>query len=146
MLDGITGTEGGRKLYAVRTLLGSESYLSDHFPGRPVLPGVLMLEALVQAASWLVRENTGFRFPLTILTDVRSIRYGRFVTPGDRMEIEVELLSARDNRGSFKGRGTVGGKTAVSGRFGLKWIRLPASAEKMVRGMKEQYRELRGGG
>jgi len=143
MLDEITGIEDGRKLYAARKLLEGESYLADHFPGRPVMPGVLMLEALVQAASWLVRENTGFRFPVTVLTGVRSMRYGRFVTPGDRMEIEVELLSTRDNSGSFKGRGKVGEKTAVSGRFELEWIRPSSAGEELARDLREQYRMLR---
>jgi 3-hydroxyacyl-[acyl-carrier-protein] dehydratase len=145
MLDEINGIDGGSKLYAARRLLEGESYLADHFPGRPVMPGVLMLEALVQAASWLVREKTGFRFPVTVLTGVRSLRYGRFVTPGDRMDIEVELLSARDNHGSFKGRGTVGGRAAVSGRFELKWSCPPWPVEELTRELREQYRVLRRG-
>lgn len=145
MIDEITGLEEGKRIYATRRLLGDESYLADHFPGRPVMPGVLMLEALVQAASWLVRERTGFGFPVTVLTSVRSMRYGRFVTPGDRLDIEVELLDWRDTGGSFKGRGSVGGSVAVSGRFELEWIRPDGAGADLGRRLREEYRALRRG-
>ena len=142
MIDEITGIEGEKKIYATRRLLEDESYLADHFPGRPVMPGVLMLEALVQAASWLIRVNTDFRFPVTVLVSTRSVRYGRFVTPGDRLSIEVELLKMDGNRGSFRGRGTVDNQVAVSGRFELEWFRPHGVDDALIVELRERYRKL----
>ena len=144
MIDEITNIEEGRKIFAARKLSKDESFLADHFPGRPVMPGVLMLEALTQAASWLVRVNTDFSFPVTVLVSTRSVRYGTFVVPGDRLMVEVELLSAEGNRGAFKGRGTVDGRVAVSGRFELEWFRPEGAGDELIAELKERYRKLSG--
>ncbi|MDP8247978.1 MAG: 3-hydroxyacyl-ACP dehydratase FabZ family protein [Candidatus Tritonobacter lacicola] len=144
MIDEITDIEDGKKIYASRTLSKDESYLADHFPGHPVMPGVLMLETLVQAASWLVRINTDFRFPVAVMSSARSVRYGRFVIPGDRLDIEVELLSKDGSRGAFRGRGTVDGQVAVSGRFELEWFRPDGAGDSLETELRERYLELRG--
>lgn len=144
MIDEITGMEGGKKLCATRRLRENESYLADHFPGRPVMPGVLMLEALFQAASWLARVNTGFRFPITVLVSARSVRYVRFVEPGERLMIEVELLGTDGNRGVFRGRGTVGEEVAVSGRFEIEWFRPEVAADALADDLRKRYRTLSG--
>jgi 3-hydroxyacyl-[acyl-carrier-protein] dehydratase len=106
-----------QRLVAVKNVSAAEEYLADHFPGFPVLPGVLMLEALVQAARQLAQPQPGPQ-PL-VLAEVRNVRYGNMVRPGQCLKVEVELRG-HDQRGfDFAGVGHVNGQVAVQGRFRL---------------------------
>src|SRR3990172_9304816 len=91
LIDRITSLEPGRRIVAVKNLTLAEEYLADHFPGFPVMPGVLMLEALVQAGAWLVRVTDDFRQSMVVLKDARRIKYGQLVDPGRQLTIEVEI-------------------------------------------------------
>ncbi|MBS0186803.1 MAG: polyketide synthase dehydratase domain-containing protein [Planctomycetes bacterium] len=106
----------------------AEEYLLDHFPGYPVLPGVMMIEAMVQAARRLAGPNE----PPLVLGQVRALKYGSFVRPGDILRVRIELLKrADDGTTEFKGEAerftpgdsTAEPKVAVSGRFALRPIR-----------------------
>lgn len=114
---------------AVKQVTLAEEYLQDHFPTFHVLPGVFMLEALVQAARALL-EAQGH--PRMVLGGVKAMRYGTFVRPGEALEVDVQLDKAQpDGTFVFKGTGTVrrqgGGEaeTAVSGRFTMRPLRIP---------------------
>ena len=119
--------EGAVTLKAVSL---AEEYLQDHFPSYPVLPGVLMLEAMVQAGR-VVGERRGERGPL-VLGEVRALKYNRFVPPGSLIQAVVTLGKAGDEGTlDFRGRvelldpaqpGVV--ETAASGRFTLRRVRL----------------------
>ena len=83
------------------------------------MPGVLMLETMVQAARQLVAKDDG---PPAVLADVRNIRYGNMVRPGQSLRVEVTLRGGSDGRWDFAGVGTVDGQIAVQGRFSLaRW-------------------------
>ncbi len=97
----------------------AEEYLADHFPGFPVLPGVLMLEAAVQAAAWLVREWEHFSHSLIVLREARQIRYGAFVQPGQALTIQAEVLRLEPAGSEFKIRGGAGAALAIQGRIEL---------------------------
>ncbi len=102
---------------SVKAVTAAEEYLGDHFPGFPVLPGVMMLEALVQAARELVGDG-GADGPL-VVGEVRNVKYGNMVRPGQTLRVEV-TLRGRDGGGyEFQGVGTVDGPVAVQGRFRL---------------------------
>ena len=113
-------------LVAVKAVSAAEEYLMDHFPGFPVLPGVMMLEAMVQAGRRFVETNdtaesdpgTDGAAPL-VLTDVRNVRYSNMVRPGQCLTVKVTLRKHDRQGWEFAGEGTVGGKTAVQGRFRL---------------------------
>jgi 3-hydroxyacyl-[acyl-carrier-protein] dehydratase len=105
------------RLVAVKNVTAAEEYLADHFPGFPVLPGVLMLEALVQAGRQLAQPQPGPQ-PL-VLAEVRNVRYGNMVRPGQCLRIEVQLTGHDDRGFEFTGVGRVDGQTAVQGRFRL---------------------------
>ena len=107
----------GPRLVAVKNLSLAEEYLSDHFPGFPVMPGVLMLEALTQAGAWLVREMEDFAHSIIILKQARTIKYGSFVEPGRQLELRVEMTSNDGKDCTFKGVGTIDGQEMVKGRF-----------------------------
>ena len=127
------------RIIAVKNVTSAEEYLGDHFPTFPVLPGVFMLEALVQAGRRLLGDE-GRRF---VLGGVKALRYGTFVKPGETLRLQVDLLKRLDGDvASFKGAGVVispggggdGGDTAVSGRFTMRPIRVAAFEAAAIAG------------
>lgn len=110
------------RIVTLKNVTAAEEYLQDHFPTFPVLPGVLMLECMVQAGRRLVGPGQ----PL-VLGKVRALKYGRFVRPGDAL-VSVVTLQKVEADGSFdlKGEARVGsaeGPVAASGRFSLRTVR-----------------------
>jgi len=107
------------RLTAVKNVTNAEEYLADHFPRFPVLPGVMMLETLVQAARKLVDGMDGAATTMLVVTEVRNLRYGNMVRPGQTLRVEVELRKHDEAGYEFQGRGTVEDQIAVQGRFRL---------------------------
>jgi 3-hydroxyacyl-[acyl-carrier-protein] dehydratase len=112
------------RLVGVKYVSLAEEYLADHFPTFPVLPGVMMVEAITQAAGWLLHCRRDFACSMAVLREARNVRYGHFVAPGQHLRVEVELAKLTDSGGSFKATGTVGTAQAVSGRFELAYFNL----------------------
>ena len=115
---------GPVRAVALKNVSASEEYLADHFPSFPVLPGVFMLEAMVQAARAVLEERGLNRM---MLGEVRALRYGTFVRPGESLQVEVDLVKEGDDQFSFKGNGlrvrpgtAAEPDTAVSGRFTMR--------------------------
>ena len=107
------------RLTAVKAVTCAEEYLADHFPGFPVLPAVMMLESLVQAARLLIGGgNDPSAVPL-VLSEARNVRYGNLVRPGQALRVEVTLRQRAQDDFDFQGVGTVDGAVAVQGRFRL---------------------------
>ncbi len=108
------------RIVAVKAVSLTEEYLWDHFPGFPVLPGVMMLETMVQAARRLIRLADGPESPgPLVVTEVRNVRYAAMVRPGQQLTVEVLLRQRTDDGLDFQGTGTVEGQMAVQGRFTL---------------------------
>lgn len=120
LIDRITDIEPGVRITAVKHLTGSEDYLKDHFPLFPVLPGVLMLEAMYQSAMWLVRRTDGFQHALVLLKEARNVKYADFVAPGQTLIVTAEILKREGNLTTLKAQGTVDGNVAVSARLVLE--------------------------
>jgi 3-hydroxyacyl-[acyl-carrier-protein] dehydratase len=106
------------RLVGIKAVTAAEEYLADHFPTFAVLPGVLMLEAMVQAARKLLGEGPEGR--PWVLAEVRNVRYGNMVRPGQQLRVEVQLIKSDEATRTFQGRGTVDGEVAVQGRFTLR--------------------------
>jgi 3-hydroxyacyl-[acyl-carrier-protein] dehydratase len=114
-------------IVTIKQVSQAEEYLGDHFPGFPILPGVLMLESMVQAASRLCSKS-GERL---VLGEVKAVKYGAMVRPGNRLRVEVSITKESPD-GSFacKGTGTVlkndteETQTAVAGRFTIRPVRM----------------------
>jgi 3-hydroxyacyl-[acyl-carrier-protein] dehydratase len=147
-----TLTSPGPRLVAMKNLSLSEEYLSDHFPGFPVMPGVLMLEALTQAGAWLIRELEDFAHSIIVLKQARTIKYGSFVEPGRQLELRVELTAYDARDCTFKGIGLIDGQEMVKGRFTLTRYNLRdrdpelhATDVSIVTGLRDLYATLRKG-
>jgi 3-hydroxyacyl-[acyl-carrier-protein] dehydratase len=122
LIDRIDSWELGKSLRATKFLALGEEYLADHFPRFPVMPGVLMLQACVEAASWLWRISTNYEHPVIVLRSVQSVKYGTFMQPGRRMDVTVELTKAdpASSTTTFKAKGTNdSGDQTVSTQFTL---------------------------
>jgi 3-hydroxyacyl-[acyl-carrier-protein] dehydratase len=119
LIDRVVALEPGKKITAVKNLSMAEEYLADHFPGFPVLPGVLMLEAMTQAAAWLVRAGEDFKHSIVVLKEARNVKYNKFVEPGQTLSVVAEMLERSDTEAKFKTHGEVDGQQAVSARLTL---------------------------
>jgi len=91
-LDKVTEFIPGERIKGIRKLRTEEDFLRDHFPFFPVMPGVLMLEALFQASLWLVRATDDFENCLWMLKEVRNAKFANFVQPGEILEIDSEMI------------------------------------------------------
>ncbi|MBI4398510.1 MAG: beta-hydroxyacyl-ACP dehydratase [Candidatus Omnitrophica bacterium] len=119
-VDRITSIVRNRSITTQRYLSSTEQYLKDHFPGFPVMPGVLILESAVQSASWLLRYSDEFDPCYLGLTEVSNVKFGQFVKPGDSLEIKADLISKDSGSSEFQARAFVNSKTALRVRFRLK--------------------------
>src|SRR5215469_10329510 len=107
LVDRIVEVQPGRALRAVKNLTLGEDYLADHFPKFPVMPGVLMLQTLVEAGAWLLRLTDDYRHSVIVLREAKNVKYGTFMEPGKQLAIAVELVEQDGPTATFKGKGEV---------------------------------------
>jgi 3-hydroxyacyl-[acyl-carrier-protein] dehydratase len=120
LVDRLVDFDPGKRIRLVKNLTLAEEYLADHFPTFPVMPGVLMLESLVEAGAWLLRWTEDFRHSVIVLRSARNVKYGNFMQPGKSLVVTAEVAEMSDGpEVTFKGKGEVTGAAAVSARFTL---------------------------
>lgn len=153
LIDRILELEPGKRIRVVKNLTRAEEYLADHFPSFPVMPGVLMLQTLVESAAWLLRATEDFHHSVIALRDARNVKYGNFMQPGNCMVITVETaVYAADNAlATFKGKAEMDGSSTVSAKFVVTRYNLrdrdpslQAIDERIIAQQRQHYRILRG--
>ena len=113
------------KIVAVKYVSLAEEYLADHFPTFPVLPGVMMLEALTQSAGWLLHHRRRFERSMVVLKEAKNVKYGSFVAPGNLLRVEVEFVKDTEAGAAFKAAGSVNaGPQALSARIEVAYFNL----------------------
>ncbi len=149
LIDRIVTLEEGKRLTAVKSVSLAEEYLGDHFPTFPVLPGVLLLEGLIESASWLVRKTEDFAHSMILLEQARNVKYKSFLAPGSQIEYTVQARLIEENVSSFSGSGVSEGQTIVEGRLGLRHFNLsdrnPARAAvdaQVIEAMRNRFKLL----
>ncbi len=115
LVDKVLETEGGTHLVAIKNATFNEPFFQGHFPGYPVMPGVLQIEMIAQAAGLMVlsgkEESTADSD--TILMSVENAKFRRLVQPGDQLRIETKLISSRRTMAKVSGVVTVDGEVAT---------------------------------
>src|SRR6266852_8579396 len=151
LVDRILEVQQGKVIRAVKNLTLGEEYLADHFPTFPVMPGVLMLQTLIEAGAWLLRVTDSFQHSIIVLREAKHVKYGTFMEPSRRMLVSAELIEQDKDLVTFKGKGEVNGNTTVSARFTVSRFNLrdrnPAMRkvdERLIEHLRNLYTVLKG--
>jgi 3-hydroxyacyl-[acyl-carrier-protein] dehydratase len=132
LIDKVVSLEIGKQIKTVKNVSLAEEYLSDHFPTFPVLPGVLLLEGLIESASWLVRQTENFAHSMILLEQARNVKYKSFLAPGEWIEYTVDVKTIEENISSFTGFGSSQGERIVEAKFGLRHFNLADEISAMA--------------
>jgi 3-hydroxyacyl-[acyl-carrier-protein] dehydratase len=150
LIDKVISLEAGREIKALKSVSLAEEYLADHFPTFPVLPGVLLLEGLIESASWLVRQTENFAHSMILLEQARNVKYKSFLAPASQIEYTVEAKVIEENVSSFIGFGSSEGERIVEARFGLRHFNLvdrdsamAAVDARIIENMKKRWQLLK---
>ncbi|OFW62257.1 MAG: 3-hydroxyacyl-[acyl-carrier-protein] dehydratase FabZ [Actinobacteria bacterium RBG_13_63_9] len=115
LIDRVTGLEPGEYAAAEKEVLASDDVFRGHFPGHPVFPGVLILEALAQTGAVAVLSQPEARGKIILFARADDVRFRRAVVPGDTLRLEMRLTKSRGPVGKGEGRAFVGSELACSG-------------------------------
>jgi 3-hydroxyacyl-[acyl-carrier-protein] dehydratase len=132
LIDKVVSLKPGMQIKAVKGVSLAEEYLADHFPSFPVLPGVLLLEGLIESASWLVRQTENFAHSMILLEQARNVKYKSFLAPASQIEYTVDVKIIEDNKSSFVGFGVSQNERIVEARFGLRHFNLAEEDSAMA--------------
>ncbi len=120
LIDRIVELASGERIVAVKAVSNAEEYLADHFAAFPVLPGVFMLETLVESGAWLVREAQDFANTVILLREAKNVVFKSFVRPGNLLRVEVACRRLAQGESDFEGVGYCNRDEVVKARFGLR--------------------------
>jgi 3-hydroxyacyl-[acyl-carrier-protein] dehydratase len=115
LLDEVVEIEPGKRVVARKRVREDEWFLAGHFPGNPIMPGVLMVEALAQAGAVAVLSEEENRGKLVLFAGIDDVRFKRIVRPGDQLELVCVLETVRGPIGKGAVRASVDGELAVRG-------------------------------
>jgi len=113
-VDYIESLESGRSAVGYKNVTMNEYFFQGHFPGNPVMPGVLIIESLAQAASILILSSPRFVGKTAYMTGIDNAKFKRMVKPGDVLKLHVEFGNLRENMGTVNVKAMVDGKLATS--------------------------------
>jgi len=118
MVDRVLSVEPGKSIVAIKNVTANEAHFVGHFPGHPVMPGVLVLEALAQAAGVLAFESaTDKGLWVLYLVGIDNARFKQIVRPGDQVVLKVDLVQHRRNLWRYEARAEVDGKVVAEAEF-----------------------------
>lgn len=117
LVDKIIEMEVGKKAVGIKNVTINEPFFQGHFPGNPIMPGVLMVEALAQVGAVSILSMEEYKGKIAVFTGIDKVKFRRQVVPGDTLKLEVEIVSIRRNIGKGNAVATVDGKVAVKGEI-----------------------------
>ena len=122
LVDRVTELEDGKRAVGIKNVTVNEPFFQGHFPQNPIMPGVLIVEALAQVGAVMLLSMPENRGKLGVFTGIDAMKFRRQVIPGDTLTLEAELLMYRHGMGKAKVSATVEGKIAVAGEISFAVI------------------------
>ncbi|MDR5659699.1 3-hydroxyacyl-ACP dehydratase FabZ [Serpentinicella sp. ANB-PHB4] len=114
LVDRIVEMEPGKKAVGIKNVTINEPFFQGHFPGNPIMPGVTIVEALAQVAGVCCMELEENKGKIGVFTGIDKCKFRRQVVPGDKLTLEIEMVSLRRGIGKAEAKATVDGELACS--------------------------------
>ena len=117
LIDRITELEEGKRAVAIKNVTINEPFFQGHFPGHPIMPGVLIVEAIAQVGVVMALRASSPENKIVYFAGIDNVRFRKPVMPGDQLRFEVETIWVRGNLGKMRGKALVDKEVAVEGEF-----------------------------
>ena len=122
LVDKIVEIEEGKSIKGIKNVTANEEFFCGHFPGKPIMPGVLITEALAQVGAVLLLSMEENKGKIGVFTGINNFKFRRQVIPGDVLELNAELLQYRHGMGNANVKATVDGQVAAMGEISFAVI------------------------
>lgn len=122
LVDRILEFEPRKKCRGLKNVSMNEAFFQGHYPGRPIMPGVLMIEAMAQTAAVILLSDEEFAGMTPIIGGIDNVRFRRQVIPGDQLIMDIELLKLRGTIGKISGKASVEGEVAAEMEMTFKLV------------------------
>jgi len=142
LVDRILEIEGDKRIVGLKNVTINEPFFQGHFPGAPVMPGVLIIESMAQVAGVMIyRDMPDKDKKLIYFTGIENAKFRRPVLPGDQLRVEMQLLNRRNNFGKMHGQATVEGKLAAEATVAFAISDRPGQSGPASQGLLGQLRQ-----
>lgn len=125
LVDRVTELVPGKSVIAIKNVSINEPFFQGHFPGEPVMPGVLLLEAMAQAGAMMMLNAPELRGTISFLTTIEKAKFRRPVRPGDQLILNAEMYKLRGRMGKVKAHADVDGEVVAEAELGFMLARAP---------------------
>lgn len=123
LIDRVIEFEAAKRLVAIKNVTMNEPFFQGHFPGHPIMPGVLVVEAMAQAGAILLMSEFEDRHSkLAVFTGIEGAKFRRPVVPGDQLRFEIEVVKFRSRLGVMQGRALIEGKLACEAKLSCQIV------------------------
>ncbi|MCR3921225.1 MAG: 3-hydroxyacyl-ACP dehydratase FabZ [Firmicutes bacterium] len=117
LVDRMNEVEPGKRAKGIKNVTINEPFFQGHFPGYPVMPGVLIVEAMAQVGAFVILSMEANKGKIALFAGIDHLRFKQQVVPGDVLELEMEIIKLRGPIGKGKGTATVNGKVVATGEL-----------------------------
>jgi len=122
LVDRILEVEPGVRCVGIKNVTINEGFFQGHYPGQPIMPGVLIIESLAQCGAVILLSQDSYRGMVPVIGAIDNVKFKRQVGPGDQLRLEIELLWIKSSIGRIKGVATVDGQLAAQMEMTFKLI------------------------